>query len=194
MSTDSKKLNIQILVGSTREKRLGFGISKWVEGVVRSYENIEVELVDLREYPLPFFDEDLPPSMNEGNYKESGAKIWSEKIKSADGYIIVTPEYNHGYPADLKNHLDYLYHEWGYKPVGFVSYGGHAGGSRAVEQLKQVALELHMVPVRDNVTISMVFTGLNEDGTPKDASYEKTLNKQIEQIVMLGNALRQVRN
>jgi len=104
-------------------------------------------LRDLRDYALPFCEEAFPPGYAKDNYDNPIVITWREKIREADGFILVTPEYNHGYPAVLKNALDYVYHVWGRKAVAFVSWGG-AGGTRGVEQLRLVAIELDMVPIR----------------------------------------------
>ena len=122
--------NIQIILGSTREGRFGETVAKWFYGVAESREDLATEFIDLRDWPLPFFAESMGPSG--GNYAEE-AKPWAAKIAEGDGFVIVTPEYNHGYPAVLKNAMDHLYREWNNKPIAFVSYGCEAGGSRSVE-------------------------------------------------------------
>ena len=109
--------------------------------------DLDVELLDLRDYPLPFFEEAMPPGMAKDQYSNPVVVKWRDKIREADGFIICTPEYNHGYPAVLKNALDYTYFAWARKAVSFVSWGG-AGGARGVEQLRLVAVELDMVPTR----------------------------------------------
>jgi NAD(P)H-dependent FMN reductase len=96
--------------------------------------------------------------------RDGAAHEWSQKVDAADGYVVVTPEYNHGYPASLKNALDHLFGEWNRKPIGFVSYGASRGGVRAVEQLRQVAIELDMVPIRRQTAIARVWTAISEDG------------------------------
>lgn len=152
---DTKALKILIIVGTTRQNRFSEKAAAYILQEATKLQGIEPELVDLRDYPLPFFDEPTPPSMFEmakHEYKNEVAKKWTQKIAEADGFIIVTAEYNHGYPAVLKNAMDYLYKEWNRKPVGFVSYGS-ALGARAVEQLRQVAVELQMAPIRPAIHI-----------------------------------------
>ncbi|MBI4079361.1 MAG: NAD(P)H-dependent oxidoreductase [Candidatus Levybacteria bacterium] len=129
------------------------------------FEAIEVELLDLRDYPLPFFDEPNSPEGLKGNYANKTAKRWAKKIGLADAFIIITPEYNRGPSAVLKNALDYVYYEWNRKPVAFVSYApGAAAGIRAVEQLRLSCIELQMAPIREAVHISYVLDTIDEDG------------------------------
>jgi NAD(P)H-dependent FMN reductase len=145
-------MKIHVIIGSTRQKRFSEKPARWIYEEARKREELDVELVDLREYPLPFFDEPMSPIRMKGEYSNEVANRWARKVAEADGYIIVSPEYNHGYSAVLKNALDTLYPEWNNKPVGFVSYG-NAGGARAVEQLRQVAIELQMAPIKQAIHI-----------------------------------------
>ena len=139
-------MKIQIIMGSTRQNRFSEKPARWLFELAKTRTDLEFELLDLRDYPLPFYNEPTPPSMIKGNYSSEVAKRWAAKIGEGDGYIIVTPEYNHGYPGVLKNALDHVYDEWDGKPVGFMSYGS-VMGSRSVEQLRQVAIELGLVPI-----------------------------------------------
>jgi len=140
-------LKIKVIVGSTRANRFSEKPAQWIFELAQKRSDLDVELLDLRDYPLPFFEEPLPPGFAKDNYDNPLVIKWREKIREADGFILVTPEYNHGYPAVLKNALDYVYHVWGRKAVAFVSWGG-AGGTRGVEQLRLVTIELDMVPIR----------------------------------------------
>jgi NAD(P)H-dependent FMN reductase len=144
---------IQIIVASTRDGRRGERVAAWFDGVARAREDMRTELLDLLAWDLPWYrDAVVPPR---GQYREEATLRWAAKVAEADGYVLVTPEYNHGYPAPLKNALDHLYAEWNHKPVTFVTYGGSAGGVRAAEQLVQVAVELKMAPLRPQVHIPM---------------------------------------
>jgi NAD(P)H-dependent FMN reductase len=154
--------NIQVILGSTRQGRAGEKVARWFMGHAEARSDLSVELVDLREWPLPFFDQQMPPMM--GSYTDPAQQRWAEQVARADGYVIVTPEYNHGYPAVLKNALDHLFAEWNGKPVAFVGYGGPGGGLRAVEQLRQVVVELEMVPMRQQVAIAGVYAAFDQDG------------------------------
>jgi NAD(P)H-dependent FMN reductase len=145
-------LKIKVIVGSTRANRFSERTSQWMLDLAKKRTDLDVELLDLRDYPLPFFEEALPPGLAKDGYTNPAVVKWRDKIKDADGFIIVTPEYNHGYPAVLKNALDYTYFAWARKAVAFVSWGS-AGGARGVEQLRLVAVELDMVPIRFAVHI-----------------------------------------
>lgn len=187
------KPNILIILGSTREGRNGEAVARWVAGLAALRQDFSSELVDLRDWPLPFLATAVPPGSPD--YQPEGiVKQWSEKIAAADGFIIVTPEYNHGYPAVLKNALDHLYREWNNKPVAFVSYGGSAGGARSVEALRGVAIELQMAPVRNEVNIAAVWSAFDESGKPKDPGYEKKAAALFEQLAWWVNALLAARD
>jgi NAD(P)H-dependent FMN reductase len=146
------KLKIKLIIGSTRANRFSEKPAHWIHGLTKAREALDVEVLDLREYPLPFFEEALPPGFAKDNYTNPAIIRWREKVKESDGFIICTPEYNHGYPAVLKNALDTVYHAWGRKAVAFVSWGG-GGGTRGVEQLRLVTIELDMAPSRYAVHI-----------------------------------------
>jgi NAD(P)H-dependent FMN reductase len=144
---------IGIILGSTRPNRNGEQVARWVYDIASQRDDADFELVDLRDYPLPHLDEPMPPSL--GQYVNDHTKEWAQKIASFDGFVIVTPEYNHGTSGVLKNAIDYLYAEWNNKAVGFVSYGS-VGGARAAEHLRLVAGELQMADVRQQVTLSLL--------------------------------------
>jgi NAD(P)H-dependent FMN reductase len=145
-------LRIQIIIGSTRQNRFSEKPANYLFEELKKREDAQAELIDLRDWPLPFFDEAIPPTGNKGSYVNPLGKQWANKIGEADGYIMVTPEYNHGYSAVLKNAIDWVGPEWHKKPVGFVSYGS-ALGARAIEQLRQVVIELRMVPLFSSIHI-----------------------------------------
>ncbi len=176
-------MKIQIILGSTRNHRVGEKVAKWLYNQVKNTPDAEIELVDLEDYPLPFYDEPVIPKMIKGDYSNKVAKKWAAKVAEADGYIVVTPEYNHGYPAVLKNALDYVYYEWNNKPIGFVSYGGISGGLRAVEQLRQVVIELEMVPIRESVSFQFVSKQFNEQGDVIDKSYDDRVAVLMKQLL-----------
>ncbi len=175
---------IQIIVGATRTGRHADKFAEWTLKLAEENKQkygVEFEVVDLKDYPLPFYDD--PGSPAYGVIENPDVKKWAAKVGEASGYIIVTPEYNHGYPAVLKNSLDYVFPEWNNKPVGFVSYGGASGGARAVEQLRQVVVELMMIPVRHGVHVNYAWEAVDENGYPKDPRYAKQLQAMIEQVV-----------
>jgi len=146
------RLNIAIIIGSTRPKRNGIAVGEWVQAMAKDRDKASYELIDLKEVDLPFLDE--PRSPMQGDYQHAHTRAWSARIAPFDAFILVTPEYNHGTTAALKNALDFLYKEWNKKPVGFVCYGSDSG-IRAVEQLRQVVIELQMAPIRTQVSLSL---------------------------------------
>lgn len=147
---DTKSVNIKIVVGSTRQGRFSDKPAQWIQDEISKMDGVKSEVLDLRDYPMPFFDEVMGPAMTPQPYTNEVVQKWTAKIAEADGLIMIAPEYNHGYTAVLKNALDYVYKEWNRKPVGFVSYGS-ASGARSVEQLRQVVVELQMAPIRSAI-------------------------------------------
>ena len=181
---------IGIILGSTRPNRNGEQVAKWVYDIAARRSDAEFELVDLRDYPLPHLDEPLPPSM--GQYQNDHTKQWADKIASFDGFVIVTPEYNHSTSGVLKNAIDYLYAEWNNKAVGFVSYGA-VGGARAAEHLRLVAGELQMADVRQQVTLSLL-TDFENFSVLKPGDYHvAALDTLLDQVVAWSIALALLR-
>ncbi len=186
-------LKIQVIIGTTRQNRFSEKAASYIYQEAKKRKEIEVELVDLRDYPLPFYDEPVSPAMFEmtkHEYTNEVAKKWTNKIGEADGYIIVTAEYNHGYPAVLKNALDYIFKEWNRKAVGFVSYG-NAGGARAVEQLRQVVIELQMVPIRNSIHIpSEIYLAVMNEKIPVNPQLFRSLREgRADRVVAFLNEL-----
>jgi NAD(P)H-dependent FMN reductase len=179
--------HIQIIIGSTREQRRSAGIAAWLRIVACEREDLSFELVDLAEWELPFLSAAVPPVI--GDYAEQRTREWADQIATADGYVLVTGEYNHGYPAPLKNALDLLFAEWNRKPVAFVSYGGAAGGTRAVEQLRQVAIELEMVPIRRQVAIPRIWEALSAEGHP-DELHARDATRMLDDLAWWAQTLR----
>lgn len=156
-----------VVIGSTRPGRAGLPIGEWFAERARGHGAFHVDVADLVEIGLPLLDEPNHPRL--GQYVHPHTHAWSLRIAAADAVVLVTPEYNHGYPAALKNAIDYLHAEWRDKPIGFVSYGGLAAGARAVQQLKQVVAALRMVPVVPSVSIAFRPQHLSEDGRSRRA-------------------------
>lgn len=172
------KPRIAIVVGSTRAVRFADKPAEWIAGIARQHADIEVEVVDLRDYPLPFFEEAASslwaPSQSEV------AQRWQKKVAEFDGFIFTAAEYTHGPTAVLKNALDYAYTEWNKKPAGFVGYGG-VGAARAIEQLRLHAVELQMAPVRSAVHITWAdYLAVKQGGQALD---------QFEHLNQAGQAL-----
>lgn len=181
---------ILVIAGSNRPNRKTKHVADWVIQTASSYPDFEFKLADLAEINLPFLDEPNLPSM--GNYQKEHTQQWSAKVAAADGFIIVTPEYNHGYPAVLKNALDFLYAEWRHKPVAFVAHGS-AGGVRSVEQLKQVVLQLNMAPINTQVDFNG-WVHWDEEGNFKpDERREEQLDRLLADLKWWGEALKTAR-
>ena len=136
---------LQIVIASTRPGRVGLPVARWFESNARTHGGFDqIDVADLVEVGLPLMDEPNHPRLRQ--YTRGHTREWSEQVDAADAFVFVTPEYNHGYPASLKNAIDFLHHEWRFKPVGFVSYGGVAAGTRSVEQLQQVVTAVKLYP------------------------------------------------
>lgn len=146
------KIKIEIIIGSTRQGRFGERPANWLYEELKKRGDVDVELVDLRDYPLPFFDSPMSPSRMNREYPDPSVKRWGQKIDEADAFIILSPEYNHSYSGVLKNAMDSIFPEWNNKPVAFVGYGT-VGGARAIEHLRAVAIELRMMPIKKSIHI-----------------------------------------
>lgn len=153
--------------------------------IVKKEADVSVELLDLKDWLLPIFSEAVPPSQVwDGKYNLPEVRAWADKIAEADGFIVVTPEYNHGYPAVLKNNFDHIFKEWNHKPVGFVAYGS-AGGARAVEQLRQVVVELNMAPIRTSVHIFDPWFLVEKDDSLKSGALDGKTGKAESMLLEL---------
>src|SRR5213082_3370213 len=183
-------LKIGILTGSTRPNRKSRDVAKWVLDIASKRKDAEYEVVDIKDFDLPLLDEPMPPSM--GRYQQAHTKAWAAKIGSFDAYVFVSPEYNHGIPAALKNAIDFLFAEWNNKAAGFVSYGG-AGGARAVEQLRLVLAEVQMATVRNQVLLSLFTDFENFSVFKPDGRHEKSVNEMFDQVIAWSGALNALR-
>ncbi len=187
-------MKVGIILGSIRGIRRGSRVMKWVESQLGQFKNCEFEILDLKDYPLPFFDESDSPEGLRGNYTNDIAKKWSKKVAEKDAFIIVTPEYNHGTSGVLKNALDWLYYEWVRKPVAFISYSSNAaGGIRSVEQLRQNVIELQMAPLREAIHITYVLDTLDEDGNVQRGHFNERLAVLMNELVWWSDALKTAR-
>lgn len=181
---------IGIILGSTRPGRNGEAVARWVHDVASKRTDAEFELVDLLDYKLPHLDEVLPPSL--GQYAQPHTQEWASKIASFDGFVMVTPEYNHSTSGALKNAIDYLYAEWNNKAVAFVGYGG-LGGARAVEHLRLIAGELQMADVRSQVSLSL-FHDFENFSVFKPGEFQlEALNTTLDQVLAWSKALAPLR-
>ncbi|MFD0683857.1 NADPH-dependent FMN reductase [Actinomadura fibrosa] len=183
-------LRLAIIVASTREGRFGPTVATWFAGEAAKHADLAVHVIDVADTPPPSaLGAALPP--------EEGARFQevTEKLQAADAYTVVTCEYNHSFPGTLKNLIDTHFFEWRAKPVAFVSYGGLAGGLRAVEHLRGVFAELHAVTVRDTVSFHSPWNWFGDDGRPSDAEGAATAAKgMLDQLVWWGYALREARS
>ncbi len=156
-------VKIGIIVGSTRPGRFGIQPANWLKTLTETRQDATFELIDLAAVNLPLLDEAIPASMAT-EYANDHTKKWSAIVNDMDGFVFVTPEYNHSTSGVLKNAIDYVYKEWNYKPLSFISYGSAAGGSRAVEHLRTIAAELKMFDIREQVMLHGYWAQLNEEG------------------------------
>lgn len=187
-------MKIAVILGSIRKIRRGERVVKWLMSELVKIQDVEFELLDLRDYPLPFYSEDNSPDSLVNGYTNEVATKWAAKIGEADGFIIITPEYNHGPAAVLKNALDWVYKEWNNKPVTFISYAtGAAGGTRAVEQLRTNVIDLQMAPISKAMHISSVLSTIDENGILLKGVYGKQLPNVVDQLLWWAKALKTAR-
>jgi NAD(P)H-dependent FMN reductase len=184
-------VRIAIIIG-TRPGRRCDAIAGWVLEQARSRDGAEVEIVDLADYGLPMLDEPAPAAHGPDHYEHAHTKAWADAIASFDAFIFVVPEYNHSFPAALKNAIDFLYNEWHNKAAGFVSYGIDAGGSRAAEALRLVMAELQIADVRASVPISLM-TDYDDAGFVPSDIHRRKLDLLVNQVVTWGTALKTIR-
>jgi NAD(P)H-dependent FMN reductase len=181
---------IGIILGSTRPGRNGEAVAKWVLEIASRRTDAEFELVDLLDYQLPHLDEAIPPAA--GQYTQPHTIEWANRIASFDGFVMVTPEYNHSTSGALKNAIDFLFAEWNNKAVGFVSYGAQ-GGTRAVEHLRLVAGELMMADVRAQLAFSLISDFENFSTLVPTERHAQGLNAVLDQVVAWSGALEHLR-
>jgi NAD(P)H-dependent FMN reductase len=165
-------------------------VAKWVLEHAKKHDEAEFELVDLKDYQLPLLDEPIPPS--QGKYSKDHTKRWAAKVASLDGFVFVTPEYNHSTSAALKNALDFVYAEWNNKAAGFVGYGS-AGAARAVEHLRGIMAELQVATVRAQVMFMLATDFKNFSEFTPASHHEKTLTAMLGQLIPWCGAMQSVR-
>ena len=187
------KVKIAVVVGTTRAARVGHKPAEWIADIASQRDDMSVEVVDLREYPMPFFDEVASnawaPSQNDV------AQRWQKKVAEFDGYIFVSAEYNRGVPAVLKNALDYAYPEWNKKPAAFVGYGS-VGAARAIEQLRLIAIELQMAPIRTSVHLQgadFMAVWKGEKDIAELSYLRQNASDMLDQLVWWTHALKAAR-
>lgn len=183
-------IQIAIIIGSTRPGRKAPAVAEWVHEHAKARSDARFELVDLEAFDLPLLDEPVPPSR--GQYTQPHTLAWAAKVASFDGFVFVTPEYNHGPSGALKNAIDFLYREWNDKAAGFVGYGG-TGAIRAVEQLRLVLAEVKVATVRSQVALSFANDFENHSALKPAPHQSKALGAMLDQVVAWSAALKPLR-
>ncbi|WSQ12670.1 NAD(P)H-dependent oxidoreductase [Streptomyces sp. NBC_01231] len=184
-------MTLTTVVASTRPGRVGRSVADWFALRAAEHDQFESHTVDLYELALPFFDEPHPPALRQ--YTKDHTREWSRIVDASDAFVFVTPEYNGGFPAPLKNAWDYLVTEWQHKPAGFVSYGGVSAGTRAVQMGKQVVANLRMLPI--GPTVSIPFVGeLVEDGDFRPGKIHEVAAEQVlDELARTARVMRRLR-
>ncbi len=191
-------LKLQIIIGSTRAGRNVDAVVRWLTPIVQQNSSFELETLDLRDWPLPFFQEN-PMAMGDlrnPTYSDPIVKRWNDKIKEADAFLFVTPEYNHSTSGVLKNAIDSVFFSFGFrhKAVAFVSYSaGAAGGVRAIEHLQQIMLEAEASPIRTPTIIPFVLQAFDAEGKAANAMVDATARIMLEDLAWLANAMKNAR-
>jgi NAD(P)H-dependent FMN reductase len=185
-------MRLQVIVGSTRPGRMALPIAEWAAKAAAAHGGFEVELVDLVDYALPVLDEPGHPRM--ARYVHDHTRRWSAKISEADAFVFVTPEYNYGPSVSLLNAVDYLHNEWRYAPVGFVSYGGIAGGLRSVQAMKQVVTTVRMMPIPEGVAIPFVMQHVAGEVFTPPPAVAGSLAPMLSELARWAEALRPLRS
>lgn len=182
---------LSVVIGSTRPGRVGLPIGQWFFERAVSHGKFEVQLVDLKEVNLPLLDEAKHPRL--GQYEHEHTKAWSKLVKESDAFVFVTPEYNFSAPPALLNALDFLYHEWAYKPAGFVSYGGQSGGIRAVQMLKQPLISMKVVGLPEAVVIPFFSQFMDAGAFKATEALEKMAATLLDELARWAPALAVLR-
>jgi len=189
-------LKVKVIAGSTREGRFSDKAAAWIAEEIKKQDGVEVEVLDLRDYEMPFFNETVSPLYKTEPFKNEAVARFTNKIAEGDAFVMVTPEYNHGTSAVLKNAIDWVCQEWAKKPVAFVSYGS-VGGARAIEHLVSYAFVLQMAPVKDAVLIpgERYFPVLFGQAKAEElfASLSEQAKTMSAQLLWWGRALKNAR-
>ena len=189
-------MTISVIIGSTRQGRFSEKPAHWILKELQKRDEIEVRHLDLRDFPMPFFDQPMPPAMpGRPPYEQEAVKNWTAQIAASDGFVFVTPEYNHGPSAVLKNAFDWVYPEWNRKAAAFVSYGS-AMGARSVEQLRQIAIELQLAAIRSSLHIPPATLWAHFQGGDVEkglAELEAAANTMIDDLLWWTKALKVAR-
>jgi len=189
---------VLVIVGSTRPGRAADLVLPWVIARARAHDGFDTEVADLRDWPLPIFAEHAGTigDLSDPTYSEPIVRAWNKKVKQADAFIVVTPEYNHSIPGGLKNAIDSVWLSFGFrnKPVAAVGYSGSIGGGmRAIEHLAHVFIEVEAVPLRNTVVIPFVRTAFGDNGEPVNPETDIRLQVMLEDLAWWSSALEKAR-
>ncbi len=185
-------INLSIVIGSTRPTRKGIVLAEWITSLAKENGQFHVKVLDLKNINLPFMNEQHHPRLKQYEYVHT--QNWSREVDSSDAFIFVSPEYNYGYAAPLKNAIDYLFFEWQYKPVGFVTYGGISGGIRALQLIKPVVTALNMMPLVEAVNVPNFTKFIDKDGRfAATEDHGKTAQALLSSIVSWSGAMKLLR-
>jgi NAD(P)H-dependent FMN reductase len=182
---------LTVVIASTRPGRVGLPVAQWFTTLARAHGSFDVGVADLAEVNLPMLDEPNHPRLRQ--YTKAHTLRWSATVEASDAFVFVTPEYNYGYPASLKNAIDFLHEEWLYKPVGFVSYGGISAGTRSVQQMKQVVTTLNMMPVNEAVAIPFVSQFIDDGVLQPNEVMVQAAGAMLDSLARFEEALRPLR-
>lgn len=184
-------MKLLVVVASTREERVGHLIADWAMDQARAHGKFQPELADLKAVNLPMLDEPEHPRL--GKYRHAHTRAWSATVAAADAFLFVVPEYNYAMPPALLNAIDYLFHEWAYKPAGFVSYGGISGGVRSVQSAKPVLTSMKIMPVPEAVSIPFVRNFLKEGRFAGEETQAKSATAMLDELHKWAGALAPLR-
>lgn len=188
-TVSTERIRLAVIIGSVRAGRFGPTVANWFAGEAKQRDDLDIDVIDLAETQLPMMITRNPEP--EVANKLAGL---TPRLDSAEAFVMVTPEYNHSFPASLKSTIDWHYSQWRAKPVGFVSYGGMGGGLRSVEHLRGVLAELHAVTIRETVSFHNVWGQFDPDGQPKDSGCDVAAKVLLDQLIWWGEALREARS
>ena len=186
-------ITMSVIVGSTRQGRFSEQPARWILQHLQKRDGIDARLLDLRDFPMPFFDQAVPPAMpGRAAYENEVVNKWAAAIDASDGFIVVAPEYNYGPPAVLKNAIDWVYPEWNRKAAAFVSFGS-LGGARSVQQLRETAIELQLAPIHSSVHIPVATLWAHFQGGDVDkglAELETPAKLMLDDLLWWTTALK----
>lgn len=185
-------LKLNVIICSTRPGRVGPTVATWAHEAAVRHAGFDAELVDLADFNLPIYDEPMHPRLRD--YRHEHTKRWSESVASADAYVFVTPEYNYFPPPSLVNAVDYLVHEWSYKPAGIVSYGGISGGLRAAQAVKTLLSTVKLVPITEGVPVPQVGQQLKAGRFEATDHHEGGMATMLNELVRWATALKTMRS